>query len=153
MSLRFFANMICACVGTITFSTLFHVPKKHYISCGMVGTLGWIVCDLAAHISSPAIASFCGALVVVFSARMLTVRKKCPITMFLIPGIFPLVPGARVYYTVYYLVTDQMGMAAQAGLDAVKIAFGIVIGMVFIVAIPRQVFQPIYWKERKSRKA
>jgi uncharacterized membrane protein YjjB (DUF3815 family) len=153
MSLRFFANMICACVGTITFSTLFHVPKKHYISCGLVGTLGWIVCDLAARISSPAIASFCGALVVVFSARMLTVRKKCPITMFLIPGIFPLVPGARVYYTVYYLVTDQMGMAAQAGLDAIKIAFGIVIGMVFIVAIPRQVFQPIYWRKRKSRKA
>lgn len=153
MTLRFFANMLCAFVGTITFSTLFHVPKKHYISCGMVGTLGWIVCDLTARISSPAIASFFGALVVVFSARMLTVRKKCPITMFLIPGIFPLVPGARVYYTVYYLVTDQMGLAAESGLDALKIAFGIVIGMVFIVAVPRQVFQPIYWKERKSRKA
>lgn len=153
MSLRFWANMLCAFVGTITFSTLFHVPKKHYLSCGIVGTLGWIVCDILARISSPAIASFCGALIVVFAARMLTVRKKCPITMFLIPGIFPLVPGARVYYTVYYMVTDQLGQAAKAGVDALKIAFGIVIGMVFIVAIPRKVFQPIYWKERKSRKA
>ena len=153
MTLRFFANMLCAFVGTVTFSTLFHVPKKHYFSCGLVGTLGWIVCDLVARIGTAAIASFFGAMVVVFSARMLTVRKKCPITMFLIPGIFPLIPGARVYYTVYYLVTDQLGMAAQAGIDALKIAFGIVIGMVFIVAIPRQVFQPIYWKERKSRKA
>ncbi len=153
MSIRFFANILCAFVGTITFSTLFNVPKKHYVSCGVVGTLGWIVCDLVSRIANPPFAAFLGATVVVFTSRMLTVRKKCPITVFLIPGIFPLIPGARVYYTVYYLVTEELGLAAQSGMDAIKIAFGIVIGIVFIVAIPRQVFQPIYWKERKQRKA
>lgn len=153
MSVKFYADIICAFVGTITFSTLFNVTKKYYLSCGIVGTLGWIICDLSGEIVSAPIATFLGALVVVFAARMLTVRLKCPITMFLIPGIFPLVPGARVYYTVYYMVTEQLGLAAEAGLDALKIAFAIVIGIVVIVAIPRQVFQPIYWKERKQRKA
>ena len=153
MSIRFVANILCSFVGTITFSTLFHVPKKFYLSCGFVGTLGWIVCSALSVFTSSAIAAFGGALIVVFSSRMLTVRKKCPITVFLIPGIFPLVPGARVYYTVYYMVTDQLNLAAHSGIEAIKIAFGIVIGMVFIVAIPRNVFQPIYWQERKARKA
>ena len=153
MSIRFIANILCAFVGTVTFSTLFNVPKKHYISCGLVGTAGWIVCDLICRFASAPTATFFAALVVVFMSRMLTVRKKCPITMFLIPGIFPLVPGARVYYTVFYVVTEDLRMAAQSGLDALKIAFAIVIGMVVIVAIPRKVFQPVYWKERKERKA
>lgn len=151
--IRFLADVMCAFVGTVTFSTLFNVPKRYYLSCGLVGTFGFVVYEIVAMYASAPISAFCGALFVVFASRMLTVRMKCPITMFLIPGIFPLIPGARVYYTVYYMVTEQLNLSVQAGMDAVKIAFGIVIGMVVVVSIPRQVFQPIYWKERKARKA
>ena len=95
---------------------------------------------------------FFAALVVVLISRLLTVRMKCPITIFLVSGIFPLVPGARVYYTVYYLVTSEMGKAAQEGLEALKIAFGIVLGIAVVLAIPREVFQIRYWEQRKYRK-
>ena len=88
----------------------------------------------------------------VLISRMLTVRMKCPITIFLVSGIFPLVPGAGIYYTAYYLVTNQLSLAAQKGLDSIKIAFGIVLGIVFIVSIPREFFQIRYWKERRIRK-
>ena len=43
----------------------------------------------------------------VLVARMLTVRLKCPITIFMISGIITLVPGAGIYFTAYYLVTNQ----------------------------------------------
>ena len=46
--------------------------------------------------------------------------EKCPITIFLVSGIIPLVPGAGIYYTAYYLVTGQMSLAAVKGLEAVK---------------------------------
>ena len=41
-------------------------------------------------------------------------------TIFLIAGIFPLVPGAGVYWTAYYIVTDQLRLAAETGYTAVK---------------------------------
>ena len=72
-------------------------------------------------------------------------------SIFSIFYIFPLVPGARVYYTVYYLVTSEMGKAAQEGLEALKIAFGIVLGIAVVLAIPREVFQIRYWEQRKYR--
>ena len=102
------ANLICPFFGTIAFSVLFNVPKRFYLSCGITGTMGWIVYCLTVNLTSAAIASFLGTLVVVLISRMLTVRMKCPITVFLISGIFPLVPGAGVYYTAYYLVMNQL---------------------------------------------
>ena len=147
-------NFFCAFFGTIGFAVMFNVPKRFYISCGTTGAMGWIVYCLAVEHASAAVSSFFGALVVVLISRMLTVWLKCPITIFMISGIFPLVPGAGVYYTAYYLVTGQLGEAAQRGIGAVKVAFAIVLGIVFIVSIPREFFQPLYWKKRwKLRKA
>ena len=80
------------------------------------------------------------------------VDGKCPITIFLISGIITLVPGAGIYFTAYYLVTNQLAMAAVKGLGAVKVAFAIVLGIVCIVSIPREVFQKEYWIERKLKK-
>lgn len=153
MTSHIIANMICPFFGTIAFSILYNVPRRFYLSCGIAGMMGWIVYYFTVNRTSPAIASFLGTLVVVLISRMLTVRLKCPITVFLISGIFPLVPGAGVYYTAYYLVTNQMGMAAQTGLGAVKVAFAIVLGIVFIVSIPREFFQIRYWKQRRAGKA
>ena len=118
------------------------------MSCGMTGALGWMVYYFTVDYTSAAVASFLAALIVVLISRILTVRMKCPITIFMISGIVPLVPGAGVYYTAYYLVMNQLGEAAQRGLGAVKVAFGIVLGIVLIVSIPRELFQPRYWKKK-----
>ena len=70
----------------------------------------------------------------------------------MISGIITLVPGAGIYFTAYYLVANQFAMAAVKGIGAIKVAFGIVLGIVCIVSIPREVFQKEYWVERKLAK-
>ena len=111
---------------------------------------GWLIYLLVRGQFSAVTASFVATLAVVFISRMLTVKMKCPITLFLVSGIVPLVPGAGVYDTAYYLVTNQPAHAGQSGLEALKIAFAIVLGIVFIVAIPREVFHGDYWRRRKQ---
>lgn len=147
-------NVICSFVGTVAFAVLFNVPKRFYLCCGLTGTAGWMIylALTSGYDLSPALASFCGTLAVVLISRMLTVRMKCPITIFLISGIIPLVPGAGVYFTAYYLVTNQMALAGQRGMEALKIAFAIVLGIVLIVSIPREFFQARYWRQRKALK-
>lgn len=61
-------------------------------------------------------------------------------TVFLIAGIFPLVPGTRIYWTAYYAVTDQLALAQQNGFAALKDALAIVLGIVVIFELPNRMF-------------
>ena len=104
----------------------------------------FLIVNAQNHITS-SVASFFGAFVVVLMSRILSVKMKCPITIFLISGIFPLVPGVGIYNTVYYIVTNQLTQAALKGIESLKIAFAIVMGIVIVVSVPRDVFHKVYY--------
>ena len=139
-------------LATLAYAVLFNVPKQYYTASGITGMAGWLLYLAMCQVTTVALASFVGTLAVVLISRIFTVRKKCPITIFLVSGIIPLVPGAGIYYTAYYLVTGQMSLAAVKGLEAVKIAFAIVLGIIFVVSIPRDAFQIRYWRAKRKRK-
>ena len=102
-------------LATLAYAVLFNVPKQYYTACGITGMAGWLLYLAMCQVTTVALASFVGTLAVVLISRILTVRKKCPITIFLVSGIIPLVPGAGIYYTAYYLVTGQMSLAGIRG--------------------------------------
>ena len=76
-------------------------------------------------------------------------RRRCPVTLFLLPGIFPLVPGAGIYWTAYYVVTDQIDLAAQKGFSTLKAAVAIVLGILLIFELPQGVFRALAERRRK----
>lgn len=135
------AHILASFIGTVGFSVLFSVPKKYYAWCGVTGMAGWLVYCIILPESSATTATFFGAMVVVMMSRTLAVYQKCPITIFLVAGVFPLLPGASVYYTAYYLVVGELTNAAHRGLLAIKIAFAIVLAIVFAVSIPKKWFR------------
>lgn len=141
-------NIICSFLGTIAFSLLYNVHSKYYVYCGLTGMSGWLVYCLLEPYMSPVLATFIGTIVVVLMSRILAVWRRCPITVFLISGIFPLIPGTSVYYTAYYFVMNDLNMAVDKGIMALKLAFAIVLGIVFIVPIPREFFRVAYWRGR-----
>ena len=144
-------NILCSFLGTLMFSVLFNVHSRYYLYCGVTGMAGWVTyCLLVPHIS-PVLATFFGTIVVVLLSRILAVWRRCPITVFLISGIFPLIPGTSVYYTAYYFVMNDLNMAVDKGIMALKLAFAMVLGIVFIVSIPREFFKVDYWKQRKNK--
>ena len=69
---------------------------------------------------SPAESTFVSAAAVIFLSRLFAVWERCPATLFMIPGIFPIVPGAGIYWTAHYIVTDQLALASRTGFEAVK---------------------------------
>ena len=133
-------KIIQATVGTVAFSILFSVPKKYYISCGLTGGAGWLVYSLVCLKLSPATGALFATMVVILLSRVQAVVMKCPVTIFMIPGIFPLVPGAGIYWTSYYIVTEQLNLALQTGYEAVKTAVAIVLGIIFVFEVPQRVF-------------
>ena len=136
-------ELIAAAIGTMAFALLFGVPKKYYIYCGGIGAAGWLVYKLmliAANLSVAA-SVFIATVVIMLLSRYAAVSEKCPATVFLITGIFPLVPGAQIYWATYYLVTDQLNQAFDSGFLAIKIMISMVLGIVVVFEIPYKFFQ------------
>lgn len=136
-------QVLAAAIGTVAFSVLFGVPRQYYIYCGLVGGAGfWLYLILTAYTgcTAPEATLFAASLVVLLS-RFLAVWERCPATVFLTTGIFPLVPGAGIYWTAYYLVMDRPADAAANGFAAVKAAFAIVLGIVLVFEVPDRFFK------------
>ena len=150
--MTFVLNLLLASTGSLAFAILYNVPRKFYLCAAFTGMAGWFCYYLIVPFTDTAVASFFGAVGVVLVSRIFAVWKKCPITIFLISGIFPLVPGAGVYYTMYYLVSNELTLAAIKGLESLKIAFGIVLGIVFIVTIPKKWFFIQNWRKKDVEK-
>ena len=133
-------QVMAAAIGTVAFSVLYSVPRKYYPYCGLIGGTGWLVYCLVIPHGSAAEATLAASVVVVILSRLFAVWEKCPVTIFLITGIFPLVPGGGVYWTAYYIVTNQTELAAETGFSALKVAVAIVLGIIFVFQIPQKLF-------------
>ena len=141
MTLDFWVEFIVAAIGTIAFSVLFFVPRKFYILNGVCGGLGWGVYLLfCSNGRSSVEASFVASLAVIFASRYLAVVERCPATLFMIPGIFPLIPGISIYWTAYHVVSNNLAMAQETGFIAFKIVCVIVLAIIFVFEIPQSFF-------------
>lgn len=146
-----FTQVLAALIGTMGFSVLYGVPKQYYPYCGITGGAGWLMYSLLVSRCSPPEATLFASAVVILLSRLFAVRKRCPVTIFLISGIFPLVPGTGVYWTAYYIVTNDVVRAAQMGFMALKVAVAIVLGIVFVFQLPQKIFRIGMSDYRKGR--
>lgn len=144
IAIQFFLSMI----ATMSFAVLFSAPRKEWLFCGLSGAIGWIVYYVLFHngvnlVVSTMIATFA---LTIFSRTFAVVRKH-PATVYLLSGIFPLVPGAGIYYTAYYLITNQSTLCYTKGMETFEIAAAIVFGIIFAFAIPQALFNKLYLKK------
>ncbi|MGN0201511.1 MAG: threonine/serine exporter ThrE family protein [Candidatus Cryptobacteroides sp.] len=134
---------IAALVGTIGFSVLFGVSRKCWLQAGICGTLGWLA-YLGFYRFTPLGMTFstvAAAMIVTILSRMSANIFKAPATVFLIPGIFPMVPGGGLFWTSYYIASDQFAPALTAGYSSVKITLAIVFGIILISELPNRFFK------------
>ena len=141
LMLHLLIQTISAAIATVGFSLLFGVPPRYYPSCALIGGVSWLAYLVLVPYSSVTIATFAATVIVILMSRWFAVRERCPVTIFLISGIIPLVPGAGIYRAAYYAVTDQLYLATQTGFDALKMAVAIVLGIVFVFEIPQATFR------------
>lgn len=138
MVTEYLLQFAVAVVATISFGVTFRVSPRHYLACGLTGAVGWLVyvlCADALAMSAP-VATLVAALPLTACARMFAIRHKAPITLFLLCGIFPLVPGAGIYYTAYYFLRNDRMLFANKGVETIKIAVALALGIALVCSIP-----------------
>ncbi|MCQ2109983.1 MAG: threonine/serine exporter family protein [Bacteroidaceae bacterium] len=136
-------QLICAFVGTFAFAAIYGIERREYAASGIVGTLGW----LGFYISyfrfecSSAEATFVATLTIAAASRLFAVWRKRPSTIYIISGMLPLVPGAGIYWTTYYLMCQQFSDGLMAGFNSIKVCIAITLGIIIVSEIPIRFFK------------
>ncbi len=136
-----FVQVIGAFIAVVAFAVIIGVPKIFLWQAGLVGAVGWLVYLLLepTGLSVPGRMFFAALMVALIShsfARLL----KTPVTLFLIAGILPLVPGVGMYRIVYNLITNNNSLAGHYMNETIQTA-GMIALAIFIMDTIFRVFQ------------
>lgn len=137
-------QIIVSMLATLAFVILFNAPRKEYVFCAISGCVGWMSYLLFQELGAGIVASSLWATVVLtLLARILSAIRKTPVTIFLVTGIFTLVPGAGIYYSAYYLIMNNLTQCMAKGLETFKIAGAMVLGIIFGLVLPQSWFNKL----------
>lgn len=137
-------NIVSAFVATVGFSIVFNVHKRHLIVCGINGAIGWWIYLLASHAGySTVLSTFLASLFVAEFSYFLARRRRAPVTVFLISGIIPLVPGVGLYRTMYALLFSNYKQSLEYALLTFQMAGVIAVAIMLVSLIP------LLWRPNK----
>ena len=90
------------------FAIILDAPKKFLFYAGAAGGVGWLAYLLTLEANQSVIlAAFLSSLSAAVLSHLFARKLKAPVTVFLVAGILPAVPGASIYRCVYYLIQRQ----------------------------------------------
>ena len=101
-------QVISALIAVYFSCIVFEAPKRLLIHISIIGGIGWFVYLFFLDSSGLQLATYYSGLTIAFLSHLAARYFKAPVTVFFIPGFFPLVPGAGMYRTVYaFFVGDD----------------------------------------------
>ena len=128
-----FLQCTFAWIGCIGFAILFNIHGPGGLLCALGGFLSWAVYCIVMELGgTDIVAYFWSALFASLYSEIMARVRKYPAISYLVVSIFPMIPGAGVYYTMNYAVRGEMDLfadkimhtAAIAGIMAVGILLG-----------------------------
>lgn len=138
-------SVLSAFISSIGFAIVFHTQKKHLLVCGVVGAAGWFIYLLGENNGfSPILSTFLASLLVTELSYNFAKTNRTPITIFLIVGIIPLVPGLGLYRTMYFLMLMDYTAALEYAILTFEIA-GVIAGAIVIISL-----MPQLWRKRSK---
>ena len=129
-----YAMLAFSCmVGCLGFAILFNVHGPGILICTLGGILTWAVYALTMHLGgSELMGYFWGAVFASAYSEIMARVRKYPAISYLVVSIFPLIPGAGVYFTMNYAVRGDMGLFASQGMYTAAIAGLMAVGILLV---------------------
>ncbi|MGI5173822.1 threonine/serine exporter family protein [Treponema sp. OMZ 840] len=139
--------------ASFCYALIFNADFKDLFWAALTGSIGWTLYIFLSGVTETAtLAYFSGAFCVGILAELFAVCARTPATVFLIPGLIPLVPGGGLFQTMRAVVQGDMSAAAHTGFTALSAAGAIVFGMALASSFAHIVFMIFkYIKLRKHR--
>lgn len=133
MGINYFTAFGFAFITTAAFGILFQAPRKSLPISGVIGAVGWVVyCYIRKDLAYDSFYAMFFATVALSLLSELAARIfKQPVTIFVIPGIIPIVPGLGMYRGMAAIIENNydtgMNILITTGMDASAIALGMML--------------------------
>jgi len=133
-----FIETLASFVGCIGFFICFNIYGPGGFLCALGGLLTWVTYRITYTLLGDEIAAYFFATVTasLYSEIMARIRKY-PAISYLVISIFPLIPGAGVYYTMTHAVRGDLASFATQGTHTVAIAGAMAVGILLSTTLVR----------------
>ena len=129
------AATFIACAG---FAIIFNIHGLGIGICAFGGMITWIIYCVANYFGCDIYASyFFAALVAAMYSEIMARVRKYPAISYLVVAIFPLIPGAGIYYATSYLIQGDRTAFVQKALQTIGIAGVIAVGILMVSTLVR----------------
>lgn len=141
MEVNFIIAFVSSFLATAAFGVLFQAPRRSLVTSGVIGAVGWVIFVLLRHHLgyNSFYANFLATIIIALGSEFAARSFKQPVTVYVIPGIIPLVPGLGMYQGMTQIIEKNydlgMSILLTAGTDAAAIA----LGMMFMTSVFRVV--------------
>lgn len=124
---------LAAGVATAGAAILFGVSRRELPWAGLAGALGWWIWGVILQAGGrPVTAGFVGAAGVTVLAEWLARRRHQPATLYIVPGLIPLVPGADAYRTMMALLGDNLSQGLARAVNLFVLAGALAAGVMAV---------------------
>lgn len=131
-------SILAAFVGSGCFALIYNTKGLNVLCSALGGTIGWLVYLMSAPALNSDIAqTFAGTIALSVFCEIIARIRKAPVTGFLIVSIFPLVPGASIYYTMGYAISGEIDAFLTSLLHTIGIGGAIAVGTLLVSTIVR----------------
>lgn len=129
----FIVQCLVSFIGCVGFAIYFNIHNWGVLLCALGGMLTWAAYLVAVGLGCGIVgANFWAAVVAsAYSETMARVRKY-PALSYLVVSIFPLLPGAGIYYTMSYILMDNTAAAWDKGMETAAIAGVMAVGILLV---------------------
>lgn len=144
----YWLQCIACLIGCTGFFILFNIHGPGGLLCALGGMLAWAVYCVIYHFThNDLLANFAAAVAAAAYAETMARVRKYPAISYLVVSIFPLLPGAGIYYTINAFVQGDMVSFTTTGSHTIAIAGALAVGILIISTAVRSWTQ---WRKRKK---
>ena len=129
--------VLVACVASSGFAVIYNIHGPGILICALGGGLGWLTYLLSAPLGSDIAQSLCAAIVIAAYSEIMARVRRCPVTGYLLVGIFPLVPGGGVYYTMEHAINGENTLFLDSFLHTLGVAGALAVGVLLVSSFVR----------------
>ena len=146
---NFMQCLVCL-IGCVGFAILFNLHSLGVPLSAMGGCLTWAVYLITMDATGNVyLANFWAAAFAAAYSELLARIRKFPATSYLVVSLFPLLPGAGIYYTMGYALEGSIDLAVHQGLKTAAIAGVMAVGILLVSTATRAL---LIWKVQKKAK-
>ena len=116
--------------STIGYAIPVEAPKRSLIPAALSSGFAYLVYLKVLDLNgSASFGAFVAALIMGTFGEFLSRHYKMPATIFVLPQLITLVPGGGMYYTMSYLIQDNMESFVREGVNTFSVAVALSLGI------------------------